>query len=73
MKYKGYQIPKWNEAINTAKALANILPNHKYIGWDLALTDNGWIMIEGNWGTFDYVQMATQKGYRAEFTRLMES
>ena len=28
------------------------MSDHIYVGWDFALTDNGWVLIEGNWGQF---------------------
>lgn len=51
--YKGWRIPRWNELIETAENLfRECLSEHKYIGFDFALTDNGWVLIEGNWGQF---------------------
>ncbi len=45
---KGFKIPQWKEAVDLAKELACVVPTNRYIGWDLALTDNGWVMVEGN-------------------------
>ena len=28
--------------------MASECPDVHYVGWDLALTDDGWVMIEGN-------------------------
>lgn len=51
--YKGWNVPKWNELIDTARNLfKECLCEHKYIGFDFALTDDGWVLIEGNWGQF---------------------
>lgn len=44
----GFTIPRWKEAVDTAKNLARILPDVKYISWDLALTEKGWVLVEGN-------------------------
>lgn len=46
----GFTIPRWDEAKALAKELALKKPGIRYCGWDLALTDRGWIMIEGNEG-----------------------
>lgn len=63
---KGYRIPRWNEAVDLAKELAQVVPDVRYVGWDLALTDNGWIMIEGN----DKSQQNIDKiGRKAEFIK----
>ena len=44
----GFEIPRWDEAVEMAKELASLVPEVHYVGWDLALTDKGWVMIEGN-------------------------
>lgn len=44
----GFQIPKWKELLKIVDELAHVLPDVRYVGWDLALTDSGWVMIEGN-------------------------
>lgn len=44
----GFKIPRWEEAILLAKKLSEVVPEYHFVGWDLALTENGWVMIEGN-------------------------
>lgn len=41
----------------------------KYIGWDFALTERGWVLIEGNWGQYVAQQSALGKGLRTEFDK----
>lgn len=74
MKFKGWQVPRWNELIMLAKECHQSLPKeHKYIGFDFALTDDkGWVVVEGNWGNFPH-QVCLGKGIREEFERLMNS
>lgn len=43
----GFQIPRWDEAKQLAVELAWVT-NNRYTGWDLALTDEGWVRVEGN-------------------------
>ena len=63
----GFMIPKWNEAISFAKKLASVLPDIKYVGWDLALTENGWVIVEGNdKGAFIGFQLPIHKGFKPE-------
>jgi len=50
LTYKGWQVPKWKELLDIAEDVHRSMPHHKYVGWDFALTDKGWILIEGNWG-----------------------
>ena len=67
----GYQIPRWDEAKALVIQLAKVLPDLNYCGWDLALTDNGWVMVEANGkGLFIGFQMPTQEGFREEFEDL---
>lgn len=42
-----------------------------YKGWDLALTDNGWVLVEGNEkGMFIGFQLPTHQGFRKEFNQI---
>ena len=66
IKMVGFTIPKWEEAVKMAKELALVVDGNRYSGWDLALTESGWVMIEGNArGQFVW-QMPRQKGYLKE-------
>ena len=50
--FKGFQIPMWEEAIETVRAAsrhAYELPQCRILGWDLAFTPEGVAIIEGNW------------------------
>ena len=44
----GFVIPKWDEVKRLIQELANVLPQVRFVGWDLAYTDKGWIFVEGN-------------------------
>ena len=64
----GYRLPLWDEAVAMVKELAQVVPEMRYVGWDLALSDKGWVLVEGNAAA----QMSTQQclsghGYRSEF------
>jgi hypothetical protein len=48
MQLVGFKIPRWEEAKTLARELAKEVPEVRFVGWDLALTKDGWIMIEGN-------------------------
>ena len=55
-----------------AKELATVVKGNHYAGWDLALTENGWIMIEGNArGQFVW-QISSQKGFMKEANKILE-
>jgi hypothetical protein len=66
--FKGWQIPRWKELLETAEQAHRTIPHHKYIGWDFALTDKGWVLIEGNWGQM-IGQYATKVGVKDLFMK----
>lgn len=69
---RGFTIPHWEEAKAMAIELADIVKGNRYAGWDLALTENGWIMIEGNArGQFVW-QMPRQKGWLPQANAILK-
>ena len=44
----GYHVPYMKEAVQMVKKAALVLPQMRYIGWDVAITPNGPAIIEGN-------------------------
>ena len=65
--FKGFSIPRWREAIDLVKELSWVVPNTNYIAWDIALTDKGWVIVEGNaHGQFLQQQMLMDKGLKPE-------
>ena len=71
--FKGFQLPRWDELLLTVeKVHKECMPHHLYIGWDFALTDNGWVLIEGNWGQF-VSQYADHIGFKECFMKYMNA
>lgn len=46
--YIGFVIPKFDEVKKLALEVAQVSKGLRYIGWDIAITDNGPLIIEGN-------------------------
>lgn len=44
----GYKIPNYDKAIDLVKECAKKVPEVKYVGWDVAITDSDAVIIEGN-------------------------
>lgn len=44
----GFQLPMYREALEMAYAAARLLPQVGYVGWDIAITEKGPVLIEGN-------------------------
>lgn len=48
-KFSGLLIPNWKDILNLAQKAASSLPqNLNWIGWDIVLTDEGPLILEGN-------------------------
>ena len=62
----GFTVPRWEEAVALAKELITVLPTVRWVGWDLALTDEGWVLIEGNERAQFVFQIPDKKGCRKE-------
>lgn len=71
--FKGFKLPKWKKALKLGKKVATKIPEAKYIGWDLAYTeDNEWVIVEGNSRTqFVGQQCTTGKGEKKLFIDLI--
>ena len=66
----GFQIPRWDEAVAMAKTLARMIPDAHFVAWDFALTEKGWVMVEGNYGPLLIWQIAVGRGIRNEFEKM---
>lgn len=60
----GFQIPSWEKIVDAVTQAASIIPEVRYVGWDLAIGKNGEvIMIEGNKSAdHDVTQVTDQEG-----------
>lgn len=63
VKITGYQLPFWKETLALIQEVAAIVPGIKSVGWDVAITQQGPVLLEGNvpWGIFG-LQLPYQKG-----------
>lgn len=66
----GFQIPQWDEALSLAKKLALKVEGARYVGWDLALTERGWVVVEGNSRAQFVMQIVDKRGRMREFLDL---
>ena len=44
----GFKVPFFSEAIELCKKAAHVEPHVRYVGWDVAITKDGPILVEGN-------------------------
>ena len=47
-KLVDYSIPNFDKCIDLVKSCAGLIPEVKYVGWDVAVTEKGASLIEGN-------------------------
>lgn len=75
-KLVGFEIPYFTEAVELVKKAATVIPDMRYIGWDVAITENGPILVEGNnFPSYDMVQNYRHRdgdeGIKAKFEEVM--
>jgi len=61
--FKGYKIPYFEEAKHLVLEASKVVPEIKVVGWDVAITPDGPVIIEGNRRAgFDIVQVVSGIG-----------
>lgn len=68
----GFKVPCWEEAFDFARQLALTNQDVHYCGWDLALSNDGWVLVEGNPRAQMLFQISEQKGFRKELRERCE-
>lgn len=60
----GFKVPYWDDVVRTIKEAALVVPDMRYIGWDVAITkDHKIALVEGNPGADpDAEQITTKQG-----------
>ncbi len=72
VRFKGFQIPRWSELLKEAEQAHLSLPEkHTYVAFDFALSEKGWMIVEGNWGDFVLQQTSLKRGLKKEFLELL--
>ena len=69
LRIEDITLPDWAqliELINEASRMCRTVP---YIGWDMAHTDDGWVIVETNEGGSFIVQTPLQRGIKNELLR----
>lgn len=67
-----FEVPRWEEVKDLVKKAAQVLPKVHYVGWDVAVTNKGCVLIEGNdKGRWSF-QFAKQEGFRDEMNQILK-
>lgn len=63
VKFDGFKIPYWEEAKKLVLDASKVNNNIHLVGWDVAITDDGPTLIEGNRRPgFDLIQVLSKRG-----------
>jgi len=68
---RGFEIPRWDEVRATVERACMLTPRVRTVGWDVAITNEGVRIIEGNpkWNK-DTPQIPSQRGIRERLERI---
>lgn len=70
--FENFQIPRWDEIQQLSKELMEKIPNLKYVGWDISITDQGLTIVEGNSrAMFGGLQGMHKEGFRQELLHIL--
>ena len=65
----GYQIPRWEDIVNTVVAASKVVPEVRHVGWDVTINEAGEVVIiEGNDNSDRAIQLIDQVGRRKIFS-----
>lgn len=72
--FLNYQLPHTKEAFELVEKMAKEVPEYRYIGWDIALTEDGVDMIELNtYASYDMIQCYYQnKSRRGNYEQMVK-
>ena len=70
---KGFIIPHWKELVDLTAILAKDIAKEgiNYVGWDFALTPNGWSVVEGNFDGEFLGQLVCENGHAKELSEII--
>lgn len=72
LTFKGFQIPCWQDLLMIVEEVHKSMPSeHIYLGFDFALSDKGWVLIEANWGQF-LSEFVLKTGIKSTFLSYLE-
>lgn len=73
--FKGFQIPMWNDVLRMIEKAAARVPQIGYVGWDVAITENGPVIIEGNndggYVGYQLAELCNGQGQKAVYQKFL--
>ncbi|SLN52492.1 hypothetical protein ROA7450_02638 [Roseovarius albus] len=71
LPFAGHKVPYWEEAIELCLRAAKTLPSVRSVGWDVAIAEDGPLILEGNSGWATLTPQAHDQGYLTPERRAM--
>ena len=68
MDILGFQVPQWDDVVQLVTEAAGVTPQLRYDSWDIAVTDRGVLLIEGNWDAEFY---ASRVAHNRDLRKMM--
>jgi glutathione synthase/RimK-type ligase-like ATP-grasp enzyme len=59
-----FQLPMVPEVVAFVDRVARVVPQVQYVGWDIVVTPDGPVLVEGNWGAGVYENKPSATGIR---------
>ena len=73
IRFDGYAVPYWEEIKQMVLEASLVNDQIHFIGWDVAITPNGPLIIEGNRGSgFDLPQVIARRGLKSMLQQLVD-
>ena len=71
--FRGFQLPEWDKMLSICKEMSASIPDVRMIGWDMAYSNKGWLVIEGN-GMSQLIgpQIVWRRGVKKEFSEYLK-
>ena len=71
--FHGFQIPYWSKVLEMINNAAKEVDGVRYVGWDVAIREDGPLLIEGNFeGMFDVLQQPANQGIKSKVLKLLK-
>lgn len=76
IKIDDIKIPYWDRVLKLVEECYDVIPEVRYIGWDIAITNDGPVIIEGNATLPDYsmiqvTNLESKKGMKNELEKII--
>ena len=69
--FEGFEFPFWEQMKELCLEMSSKFPELPYIGWDVACSQDGWVLVEGNMGQFIGPQTTSKKGAKAYVQQML--